>query len=287
MERWRKRREQPHTSLRLFSSWETKTASQKMICLQRAKERLSQEGLFSLCDLGLMERPMQMPWSLWQGRTEEAREKGVVGNVCIPLPTDPRRGVHQKNPRGCVSLILTPTTKRFCLKLHAMTHPPTCTLSVCQWAAQGACAGQNEHFMYPGGKKWAEVVREVTGNMAASRDHQHTAASMSPFMAQRCHALPHGIQVGTAPRSVHPTPLSWPYPAPGLCHGSAKVGFKRGPGSSDVGINVSCPFWALRLAPVHTSRCLGLQGLCPASKNSEEQQRVTSSPNSQMLLQIC
>lgn len=124
-------------------------------------------------------------------------------------------------------------------------------------------------------------------NMAASRDHQHTAASMSPFMAQRCHALPHGIQVGTAPRSVHPTPLSWPYPAPGLCHGSAKVGFKRGPGSSDVGINVSCPFWALRLAPVRTSRCLGLQGLCPASKNSEEQQRVTSSPNSQMLLQIC
>lgn len=85
----------------------------------------------------------------------------------------------------------------------------------------------------------------------------------------------------------HPTPLSWPYPASGLCHGSVRVGFKRGPSSSDVGINVTCPFWALRLAPVCTSRCLRLQGLCPASKNSEEQQRVTSSPNFQMPLQIC
>lgn len=39
----------------------------------------------------------------------------------------------------------------------------------------------------------------------------------------------------------------------------------------DVGINVSCPFWVPRLAPMRTSRCPGLQGLCLASKTSKEQ----------------
>lgn len=174
MERWRKRCEQPHTSLCLVSSWEKKNASEKIRCLQRAHCNVQREGClkkyFSL----------SVPWSWWKGQCkhhgacdkgeQRGPERRVWWEMRASLCPQIQGGDSIRKTPGVVLVSSYPQPQKSFARNSMQWLTP--------WYALCPCASgrhrepvrvEPEHFVHPGRKQWAEVVWEVNSHRTASR----------------------------------------------------------------------------------------------------------------------